>query len=59
MPERDVEITGMVLLNMQPAEAGAYVNSVLLSPFPPRRRPGPAWAARPHRGCGRALPMPG
>ena len=22
MPERDVEITGMVLLNMQPAEAG-------------------------------------
>ena len=33
MPERDVEITGMVLLNMQPAEAGAYVNSGLISPF--------------------------
>ena len=43
MPERDVEITGMVLLNMQPAEAGAYVNSGLISPFPPRRRPGPAF----------------
>ena len=56
MPERDVEITGMVLPEHAAAEAGAYVNSGLISPFPPRRRPGPGMGGTTASGCGRAPP---